>query len=314
MFVPVGPDPEDLRRLETVTESLEASIGSGGALVLVDDGPGQRDLLAHVAWSAEEAVVIRAPLADSSALPHDRMTASTLAFLRWLSGAPYEYALKLDTDALVIGDFRPALETAFGEPTLGLCGACERSLPGGALRDVSLWRRQLILACLPVQIRTAPGRPWIAVHLRAPRARQRRYLARALIAARRHGYRLGEHCLGGAYAVSASAARALLDGGALDDPTITLGTGLSEDVVLALLVRSAGFRLRSLVARGEPFALRHQGVLATPEELLAADHAVVHSVKLDDPERERQLVDSFVRVRTTRAGPPEAGSGAGDSS
>jgi hypothetical protein len=300
VFIPVGPDPEDLRRLEAVTESLDANVDSSGGLVLVDDGPAGRDLLAHVAWNPEQTAVLRSPLAGSSALANDRMTASTLVFLSWLSASPYEYALKLDTDALVIGDFRPGLEAAFQDPALGLCGACERNVAGGALRDISLWRRQLLLACSPVQVRTGSAPRRIGLHLSGTRARQRRFLTRAVISARRHGYRLGEHCLGGSYAVSGAAARAIQIAGDLDDPTITQGTGLSEDVILALLLRSAGFRLRSLVACGEPFALQHRGLLASPEELVAADHAVVHSLKTGDPDSERGLVESFVRLRRLR--------------
>ena len=300
VFIPVGPDPEDLRRLEAVTESLEANVGSSGGLVLLDDGPSGRDLPAHVAWNPEQTAVLRSPLAGSPALANDRMTASTLVFLRWLSESPYEYALKLDTDALVIGDFRPGLEAAFQDPALGLCGACERNVAGGALRDISLWRRQLLLACSPVQVRTGSAPRRIALHLSGKRGRQRRFLTRAVISARRHGYRLGEHCLGGSYALSASASRAIRIAGGLDDPTITQGTGLSEDVILALLVRSAGFRLRSLVACGEPFALQHQGLLASPEELVAADHAIVHSLKTGDPDSERRLVESFVGLRRLR--------------
>lgn len=300
VFIPVGPEPEDLRRLEAVTESLEANIGSSGALVLVDDGPPGRDLPAHVAWHPEQTAVLRAPLAGSPFLANDRMTASTLMFLRWLSESPYEYALKLDTDALVIGDFRPGLEAAFQDPSLGLCGACERNVAGGPPRDISLWRRQLLLACSPVQIRTGSESPRIALHVVGTGGRQRRFLTRAVTSARRHGYRLGEHCLGGSYAVPASAARAIRIAGGLDDPTITRGTGLGEDVILALLLRSAGFRLRSLVASGEPFALQHEGLLATPEELVAAEHAVVHSLKTGHPESERRLVESFVRLRRLR--------------
>jgi hypothetical protein len=307
VFVPVGPDPEDLRRLRSLTESVRANLGSAAALVLVNDGRDRRDLLAHVAWTSTDVVVLRSPLAGGSSRPNDQMTAATLVFLRWLSSAPYEYALKLDTDALVIGDFRPALQAAFEQPSLGLCGACDRNVAGGGLRDLSLWRRQLLLACLPVQVRTGGGRPRVGLSLWGPAANQRNFLTGALLSARRHGYRLGEHCLGGSYAVSSTVARALALGGVLEDPAITRGSGLGEDVVLALLVRSAGFRLRSLVAPGEPFALRHQGLLATPEELVAAGHAIVHSLKSDGPTRERELVERFARLRAPRSDPDPEG-------
>jgi hypothetical protein len=157
VFIPVGPNPADLRRVEAVTESLNAHVGSDGALILLNDGPADRDLQAHVLWNSAETLVIRAPLAETTALPNDRMAATTLAFLHWLAEETYDYSLKLDTDALVIGDFRPALESAFADSTVGVCGACERSVSDGPLRDLSFWRRQLLLACSPVQVRTAAG-------------------------------------------------------------------------------------------------------------------------------------------------------------
>jgi hypothetical protein len=113
----------------------------------------------------------------------------------------------------------------------------------------------------------------------------------------RHGYRLGEHCLGGAYAVSAPAARALAGAGVLEDPLITVGTELGEDVVLGLLVRAAGFGLTSLVDLGDPFALRHEGLPAPPAQLVAQGYAIVHSVKFADPGHERRVRAEFAALR-----------------
>lgn len=303
VVVPVGPDPDDPTRLKGLTESLCAHVGSTATLVLIDDSGESRELDRHVTWPDGEVIVIPAPVGVGDRLPNDRMAASTLTYLRWLAGSNCSYAIKLDTDALVIGDFRPALERAFADPELGVCGACERNTADGALRDLTLWRRQLVLACFPVQPRLGSGRPRLVLAISGRRARQRRFLRRALLCARRHGYRLGEHCLGGAYAVSARAARAATATDALADPCLTAGTGLGEDVILGLLVRAAGFRLCSLVAPGEPFALRHHGLLASPKVLVERGHTVVHSVKSPDPHVERELRETFVKLRDAGSAP-----------
>ncbi len=295
--VPVGPDLAEADRLRSLTTSLQASLGSIGTLIVIDDADSPRDLTPYIAGSAQRIVILHPPPPSQHARRNDRMTASTVTYLQWLADAHVSYVIKLDTDALVIGDFRAALEHAFLSPNLGVCGACDRNFVGGRARDLSHWRRQLRLACSPIQVRIGGGRPRLVFALTGRRARQRRFLRGAVRSAREHGYQLGEHCLGGAYAVSGAAARALAEGGALEDPTITVGSGLGEDVVLGLLVRAAGFRLDSLVAPGEPFALRHQGLLAAPEELVKRGHTIVHSVKSPDPEVERHLRQEFARLR-----------------
>jgi len=108
-------------------------------------------------------------------------------------------------------------------------------------------------------------------------------------------YVTGAHCLGGAYAVS----RALLARADLFDPAPWLQTGLGEDVVVGLLCHAAGLELRGLVGRGEPFGLAHVGLPATPAELLAAGHSIVHAVKHPDAVAEEELRAAF-RVARAR--------------
>ena len=94
----------------------------------------------------------------------------------------------------------------------------------------------------------------------------------------------GAHCLGGAYAVSAAFLTAV--------PLAWrpwVGTALGEDVVVGLLASSAGLRMRSLTAPGEPFALAWRGLPAPPAELVAAGHSIVHSIKRPGEDDERAL-------------------------
>jgi hypothetical protein len=120
--------------------------------------------------------------------------------------------------------------------------------------------------------------------------------------AEHRGYERGEHCLGGAYALTLTAARAMRERGYLADPLVTSGSGLGEDVVLGLLTRAAGLRLASLVGDGEAFAVRYRGLLASPDELLAGGHAVVHSVK-DSPYGAEGDVRARFRTLTGRHPP-----------
>jgi hypothetical protein len=307
VFIPVGPGESELARLRDLTESLACFTGGDATLVVTDDDPTPRNLPSHVTWALERVVSLppaAAPAADAP--PNDRMTSSTLRFMAWLARSGCDYGLKLDTDALVIGDFRPRIERAFSDQRAGILGACDRNRPGDAPRDLRGWRRRLLMYCLPVQVRLAGRQPRLVAALGGPPARQRRFLAAAVRDARHHGYRLGEHCLGGAYAVSAAAARALAGAGMLENPLITAGTGLGEDVVLGLLVRAAGFDLISLVDLGDPFTLTHAGLPAPAAELVSRGHAIVHSVKFGDPAHERSVRAEFAAMRgkSPAAGPP----------
>jgi len=305
IVVPVGPGRQELERLSDLLDSVLCCGPGLDALVVIDDGEEPRDLLALVPPGLPEPVVLRPPKPRRPGHVFDAMTAGTLSFAAWLARADAaDYLVKLDTDALLIGDFRPSLSGAIArQPDVGVWGAHRFNRPGTAPRDFTVWHRPLRRALAPVALqphrwRRFPGLH-VAVHGRALRTRQ--FLRAAMSEADRHGYQRGEHCLGGAYAVTATAARAMLARGYLDDPLCTVGSGLGEDVVLGLLARAAGLRLDSLVGPGEAFAVRYRGLLASPEQLVAAGHAIVHSVKDSPYGTEAELRTRFRELRRERA-------------
>jgi hypothetical protein len=140
--------------------------------------------------------------------------------------------------------------------------------------------------------------PALEQAIAGPAAPGRRYVRSAIASARAHGYETGEHCLGGAYAVTTSAAQRLRAMGWLGDPLATYGTRLPDDVVLGLLARASGLELCSLVGPGEAFAVKFQGLIAEPEELISRGHAIVHSVKDHDGRSEAVLRSRFRQVRS----------------
>jgi hypothetical protein len=300
--VPVGPGSLELGRLDDLVESLRVFVPDLDALVLVDDAPTPRGLERHVDWDDERLDVLRPPTAPRSEHAHDRMAAGTLTFLAWLAAeGRVDYLVKLDTDALVIGDFRPSLEDAIARrPEVGVWGAYRENRLGGERRDFSPFKLPIQLARLPVRPRRSldgRGRLRAEQALAGPAGRARRFLVDALAAARRHGYDLGEHCLGGSYAVTLAAALRMGERGYLDDPLASYRTRLGEDVVLGILTRACGLELGSLVDPGEAFAVKFRGLLAEPEDLIGAGHAIVHSLKGHPRSDERQLRAAFARAR-----------------
>ena len=304
VVIPVGPSPVELVRLEDVLASLDVHVPDLDAIVLIDDGDEPRDLAELAGLDQSRTVVLRPPRRPGHTYRDDRMTAGTLSFLRWLADSDrVDYLVQLDTDALAIGDFRPSLEAAIERrPEVAVWGAHRENVEGGEPRDFSMFRLPLLLARLPLRARIGVNgtsrKLTVEQALVGPLAPGRRYVRSALSAAREHGYETGEHCLGGAYAITAAAARAMREQGWLDDPLATYGTRLADDVTLGLLARAAGLELASLVGPGEAFAIKFQGLLAEPEELIARGHAIVHSVKDHEGCREADLRSRFRRART----------------
>jgi hypothetical protein len=294
VLIPVGPSNREVARLDDAVDALRAAERPDDIeLILIDDAPEPRDLTGRFGWPS--ACVIRTPLWAGGRPPDpaSAMVAGTLAGLRLAARLDVEFLLKLDTDALAIGAFADALRDALADPAVGIVGSYDRTCTGG-VRDWTRWRRPLARVGLPVSLVAAPD---TRVGLRlVHRPRAARQAARRLLRqARAQGYVTGEHCLGGAYAVS----RALLARDDLFVPAPWLGTGLAEDVVVGLLCRAAGLRLRGLVGRDEPFGVHHVGLPAMPAELLASGHSIVHAVKHHDPATEERLRAVFRVARAT---------------
>jgi hypothetical protein len=269
VIIPVGPADAELDRLDDLLDSVRAHTGGEEVrIVLIDDAPRPRKLEHY--WS--HSTIVRTALWDAG-VP-DRLSAMTAGTIEALKRADGDFALKLDTDALVIGDFTSALRSVFrADSTVGVVGAFERS-PDGGQRDWSMW---------PALIRRAtwPIRPLPRAGGRLPRAsyrgRQDRAIARNVIraASSNPAYTLGAHCLGGAYAVSSS----LLRHAPGWDWMPWVYSHLGEDVTLGLLCAASGLRMCGMVDQGQPFGVSWKALPADPRSLMERGHSVVHSVK-----------------------------------
>ncbi len=283
VVIPVGPDDAELPRLVDLLASLEAHRGpTRPHVVLVDDSPRPRALEAF--WG--EAQVLRTGLWPK--VVPDPLSAMVAGTIEGLKAARGTFALKLDTDALVIAPFAEKIQSAFvADPSLGIVGAYDRS-PDGSTRDWSRW---------PPVIRRGTWAVNWAPRTRAigwlPRIRPRvqRRLARNVIGAAlaNPSYELGAHCLGGAYAVSA----ALLAHAPSWEWPMWAHTGLAEDVVLGLLCAAAGKTMRGLVDEEDPFGVAWRGLPADPPDLVNRGYSIVHSLKSENYGREAELREWF---------------------
>src|SRR5207253_3057999 len=141
-----------------------------------------------------------------------------------------------------IGPFFGEVSRAFADdPGLGVVG-CYDTWAWGELRSFTPWDRQVPRVARRVSVWKRPQRrtPIIRLALSGRHAEIRRMI----IAAQARGYRPGEHCLGGAYAVGAQLLAELERSGLLGRPELWVDAPLSEDVVMGLCTRHLGFHMR----------------------------------------------------------------------
>jgi hypothetical protein len=208
-----------------------------------------------------------------------------------------DFAVKLDTDALVIAPFAEKVTSAFAaQPGTFLFGSSTRTpnrvydLPedfctGPALqklqRPLTIWRR----TCWP----------WPRLQCAFfGRDRRRRSLINAAV---RNGYRLGLHCQGGAYAVSRRALAALSEGGVFEDPMLWIWTPCSEDIAMTVSAYACGGVAGDLNYDGQPFGTLSHGLPDTPVRLVERGYSIVHSVKDFEDAKENETREFFRRRR-----------------
>lgn len=289
----IGPGAKEAERARDVVESLVAYEQESFTLFLVDDVPSGRPLVEEIAPQIKERTVyLKNPRNGKGSGWCAGTTAGFFTALQRVSDLPIEFALKIDTDSLIIGEFSEKVAARFRTlPNIGILGAYQysparmkdrSSSPAleKLLRQVTIWRR------------TPLGGPALQLALFGKYRRIRDIIRKAIL----NGYRLGEHCSGGGLAVSASCVRAMRDAGLFEDPTMWLRTPLGEDTVVALCAASVEFGIQSFEGKGDPFACKHIGLPDTPERLAEAGYGVIHSVKDHGSQRE-DAIRSYFRQR-----------------
>lgn len=296
VVVPVGPGAEEQERLRGLLRSLFDHEPDTGNVVLVDDGPPDR-LLAVEAPAGCALTVLANPRAGKGVPTLGGRCCATLAGLRHVALATeVRFALRLDTDALVIAPFAERLAAAFARrPGVGVLGSYE-VVCNGHVRQFPAWEPVLRRLGRPVSFWRHPARPgrYVQVALSGRRAAVREEIK----AARANGYRWGENCQGGGYALTRGLLDRLAAAGMLDDPLRWRDTRVGEDVMVGVLARATGLRLDGDVAPGEGlFAVARAGLPLPPARLLEGGYAIVHPVTRTEDWEEPQLRAALARTR-----------------
>jgi hypothetical protein len=274
----VGPGELEIERARDTVESLVAYEGSNFTLFLVDDSPSGRNLAESIAPQLRRASVgvLKNPRNGEGCGWGSGAAVGVLGALQEASKAgPFRFFLKIDTDTLVIGPFSDRISEAFAcSATAGVLGVYQfspqrqrdrTSTPAleKLLRQVTIWRR------------TPAGGPAIQLGFWGKYWRIRNVIRQAIM----NGYRLGEHCAGGGYAISPNCVAALERAGLLKDPRMWLKVPMGEDGIIALCAASVEFALKVVTAEDALFAIKHKGLQDTPERLANQRYSIIHSVK-----------------------------------
>lgn len=299
VVVLVGPGELEAPRVADLFDSLAVHEPDVGAVVIVDDGADlRRDLLGLAGELADRTKVVALPKVTYAGSEPERLKRAwsdgvlraTLAGLRaTLDDSSIDWVLRLDTDSLLIGRFAESISKVLGDD-VGIVGTLDR-FPDGSPRDFSGWGKAIRKFCMPLSVWRIPR-----LSLRSSLVGRGRERCRIVRSALGHGYRWGEHCQGGGFAISKPAIELIRREGWLDH-SLWAGSGVGEDVIVSLLVRAVGLGARGMVDPGEPFAVQHVGLPGTPEQLVAAGYGVAHSLKSVGDVSEDDLRERFRALR-----------------
>ncbi|HKY14129.1 MAG TPA: hypothetical protein VJM33_04350 [Microthrixaceae bacterium] len=295
IVVPTGPGEAEVARIADILASAQRFEPDVDRIILVDDDPGgprPATLLATAGALAPRTTVIANPRPrEAHGWSSGVLIGVCTGFAEAMRGQPVDWVLRMDSDALLIGALADQVGARFADdPDLAIVGAYDRHADGTE-RDFTIWNHAIGSLLKPF----APRRSWRRPLLTSlfGRGKERRQL---LEEAMRQGYQLGEHCQGGAYAISMRAIRAISANGWFD-PRMWLGLGLPEDVIMGIYTRALGLSMAGMADPGEPFAVTHVGLPGTPRGLRDAGHGVVHSVKSHAGRTEADLREEFRLLR-----------------
>ncbi|MBW0000204.1 MAG: hypothetical protein JO015_13970 [Verrucomicrobia bacterium] len=278
----VGPSDREVDRVQDLFDSLEAFEPGNYHFVLIDDSPGTSRFTNIVPKCLRDRYIeIKNPRRGQGCGWAAGCAVAVLAGLNELlrRRIAFTFALKLDTDALVIRPFAEKISRQFAAVSrIGMIGTVRNPELGDQAREaVKPMGRVLdkLSKQFTVWRRTPLGRPAVQIALWGRYRLIRDTIREAFI----NGFRVGEHCYGGGYALSRPCIEAFAARGLLARPRIWLRTPLVEDLLISLCVKSVDFDLKDLSGKDEPFAIRYLGLPDTPENLVTRGHSIIHSVK-----------------------------------
>jgi len=210
------------------------------------------------------------------------------AFQHALANYHFDAVLKIDDDALVIGDNpeKEAIELFKENPQIGIAGLHLRGqyplVFTGDRWDNNYARQTLLVGTCTWKLLK---RPLVNLTLR-----------KLYFKAFYNGYEVGEYVFGGSYFISRNCLTKLNEAGFL--PLYRLKNAiLSEDHMFSLLAKVVGLELGDLASDSLPFGLAWKGLPASPEMLRQKNKKIIHSTRKWENMNEDDIRAYFQRFR-----------------
>jgi hypothetical protein len=282
IVIPTGPGSKEMDRVADLVDSIRHYEPETPLLLFIDDSQAGRQLHKQFARSNRtKAVSISNPRCGRGIGDRGGLCVANLVALSWLcEHTDVKFAIKMDSDALAIQPFAQKLHQAFEEaPSVGIIGSahtltCNREPAkfqknGYLMRKLkspfAIWREPLPLA--------------IGQHIQISLSGKLKTVRSHILAALENHYFFGEHCQGGAYAMSGRFIRRMAICGYLQDPLLWRDIPCCEDVMMGMYVRAVGMDFKDFNDTNQVFGIQHMGLPDTLEGLVERGYSLIHSTK-----------------------------------
>ncbi len=305
VFVPVGPgEPSGIGTQDLLDglRAFEPEAVSACDVFLVNDG---QDRIADLSAASGFRSIHTLMNPAGELHPWDRMTAGGLAAVHAIMAADdYAFAIKFDTDALVVNPFVTRIVACFAESERAGVVGSYRVFPDGAARPGN----ESLGAMVDTANRRLPGLRWLrewhhdrmvwaARQFVASSGRRRAVIGRA----RRNGHRASQHVQGGSFAIGGATLAAWREAEWFPEPLDFTSSLVGDDVLTSLCAVAAGFELVDLNQPGDPFGVWYAAPTKSMSDLAAANYAIVHSIK-QRPEFDESATRQWFRGRLAQLG------------
>jgi hypothetical protein len=297
----VGPGEVEARRLTQLLDSLQFFEPDVATVVIIDDKSGldfttfvPPELLPRVA-------VVKNSRNGEGYWWQGGLCVGLVDGFKFLAAlAPFDFVVRLDTDALVIGRFADRIHAKFQSiPNAGLLGTWDKYPVSEKQR---LPHKEMNEAFIPILKKlTRHFAVWRhdkhPTRIQCSLKQSDRLLRSIVLAAVANGYRRGDFLQGGAYAINGMLIHRLAELKYLHSPRAFLWQQFSEDALATLLSYASGYHPEGYNGRGDVFAVQYKGTPAPPSELASRGYSIVHSTKSMLQTEEQLLIEQFVALR-----------------
>jgi hypothetical protein len=263
VLIPVGPDCNPTYIEDTLESVCHYTTGSRKIIILDDSGKRTWKSLKR---NRPDLVVLNTP--DNYGKDAGLYLNLSQGFRFAHENYDFDVLLRMDTDALVIGGNPEddAIAYFLSNPECGIIGSFKTDCNGDP-RDFreqkEQFEQQLNYRSLWSKPEHLPGIVFCRNRLRK---------------AKKNGYELGEHCMGGSYFISPECIRRLYRNNLLARQEIRW-CELQEDWIFGLLIYSVGLKHGDFATGHFPMGLRWRGLPCSPEELLTRKKKLAHSTR-----------------------------------